>query len=434
MKPSFKLTTGLLAIGFLFSIQTVEAQILDKLKKKAERTVERKLEQKTEKETGKVMDSVLDTDSKKKSDSKKQEPKKKESDKQVIEKSKNKVSLEEEGNNDVGFKRGSKILYSDDFSKDAVGDFPAKWDATVGGEVKKLKGHDNKFLKVPAKSVISLQTTKAFPTNFTVEFDVIIPEDIPIKMAAMGLGAKVPSSVDYMLTDEENFSIMFSASQYQKDALKFGTNNKELGYTYKELLYNIPYNQVFHVAFEINGRRIRVYVDNKKMIDLPTTYRPEFSKTFFVSAVTSGDAKTLENYFYISNVVIAETGTDLRSSVMKDLIEKGNFTTSNIRFASGSDKIDLSSKDILNEIGEAMQDNPEAKFMIVGHTDSDGDTQANQELSQKRAAAVKNYLVSNFSIDASHLKTSGKGESMPLNANKTAEEKAQNRRVEFIKQ
>ena len=96
--------------------------------------------------------------------------------------------------------------------------------------------------------------------------------------------------------------------------------------------------------------------------------------------------------------MIAATGEDLRSSVLKDLIEKGNFTTNEIHFASGSDKLQVSSNDILNQIGEAMQNNPSIKFKIIGHTDSDGDSSSNQILSEKRAESVKDYLISNFNI------------------------------------
>jgi outer membrane protein OmpA-like peptidoglycan-associated protein len=55
------------------------------------------------------------------------------------------------------------------------------------------------------------------------------------------------------------------------------------------------------------------------------------------------------------------------------------------------------------------------------------------ELSKKRAAAVKDLLVSEFGIDASRLETEGKGETQPIADNKTKEGKTSNRRVEFIK-
>ena len=73
------------------------------------------------------------------------------------------------------------------------------------------------------------------------------------------------------------------------------------------------------------------------------------------------------------------------------------------------------------------------KVKIVGHTDADGDDKANMDLSKRRAAAGKNYLVNELDIAAGNIETDGKGEGQPADKNTTAEGKANNRRVEFIK-
>ena len=71
---------------------------------------------------------------------------------------------------------------------------------------------------------------------------------------------------------------------------------------------------------------------------------------------------------------------------------------------------------------------------IVGHTDSDGSEENNMKLSKNRAEAVKNALVSVYGIDSGRLTSEGRGESEPVGDNNTPDGKAQNRRVEFIKQ
>ena len=80
-----------------------------------------------------------------------------------------------------------------------------------------------------------------------------------------------------------------------------------------------------------------------------------------------------------------------------------------------------------------MKDNASVKVKVLGHTSSDGDDNANLELSRKRATAVREMLVNEFNIDASRIDTEGKGETQPVADNKTREGKALNRRVEFIK-
>ena len=108
-------------------------------------------------------------------------------------------SLEETTNEpETPFERGGRIIFSDDFEKDAVGDFPAKWNTSKSGEVKKLKGFDNKFLKIGDGAVVNIQLTKALPVNFTAEFDLVVPGDIPMRMASVGFGAKA-APISWML-------------------------------------------------------------------------------------------------------------------------------------------------------------------------------------------------------------------------------------------
>ena len=71
------------------------------------------------------------------------------------------------------------------------------------------------------------------------------------------------------------------------------------------------------------------------------------------------------------------------------------------------------------------------QLIIEGHTDSDGTTEHNQILSEKRAESVKLYLVSE-GISSSRLFTEGYGESVPVAPNTTSTGKAQNRRVELV--
>jgi outer membrane protein OmpA-like peptidoglycan-associated protein len=88
---------------------------------------------------------------------------------------------------------------------------------------------------------------------------------------------------------------------------------------------------------------------------------------------------------------------------------------------------------IIRQIYQVLQQDGEIKLKIVGHTDSDGDEAMNLELSKRRSQSVKNELNKTFGIDKAILDTDGEGESQPLVLNTSAEGKAKNRRVEFIK-
>ena len=129
-----------------------------------------------------------------------------------------------------------------------------------------------------------------------------------------------------------------------------------------------------------------------------------------------------------SNIRLATGNANPKS----DITTKKKFVTQNIFFDVNSDVIRPNSYAILKQIAESIQ-SIEGNIKIVGHTDSDGKDTDNLILSQKRAESVKRALVNEFGIDANKLTTEGKGESVPLNKNANASEKAQNRRVEFIK-
>jgi outer membrane protein OmpA-like peptidoglycan-associated protein len=87
----------------------------------------------------------------------------------------------------------------------------------------------------------------------------------------------------------------------------------------------------------------------------------------------------------------------------------------------------------LKGIADVLNENPEVKVKIVGHTDSDGADAANLDLSKRRGGAVKAELVKSFGIDASRLEADGMGETQPVASNDTPANKALNRRVELIK-
>jgi OOP family OmpA-OmpF porin len=79
---------------------------------------------------------------------------------------------------------------------------------------------------------------------------------------------------------------------------------------------------------------------------------------------------------------------------------------------------------------ETLKKHPSLKIEISGHTDSKGNDAYNVDLSQRRADAVKQYMVER-GIDASRIETRGAGENEPIASNATRPGRAQNRRIEF---
>jgi len=187
--------------------------------------------------------------------------------------------------------------------------------------------------------------------------------------------------------------------------------------------FTFKFGQKYHVAFWIQKLRVRMYIDESKIMDLPRGLKPKYKYNIF-RMETLEDAKPL-----IGNFRIAAGLPDMRNKLLKD----GKFISYGVLFDVNSDKIKPESNATLKELADILKENPALRINIVGHTDSDGDDASNLDLSKRRSASVKTELSGKFGIDASRLETDGKGESAPLAPNDSAVNKAKNRRVEFIK-
>ena len=115
------------------------------------------------------------------------------------------------------------------------------------------------------------------------------------------------------------------------------------------------------------------------------------------------------------------------------LNEKGSVALHGILFDTGQATIRDESKGDLQAIGDLLKQQPALRLEIQGHTDNVGAADANRRLSAARAAAVKQYLVTNHGVPADRLTTSGFGDAKPVADNTTESGRAQNRRVELVR-
>ena len=117
-------------------------------------------------------------------------------------------------------------------------------------------------------------------------------------------------------------------------------------------------------------------------------------------------------------------------AVKKDVLKVFKQALHGIQFDTGKSTIKSVSYGVLNMVVDIMKNNPDYNLVIAGHTDSQGNDDFNMTLSDKRAAAVRQYLIDK-GVDDSRLQSIGYGETKPVATNKTAKGRAQNRRVEF---
>jgi OOP family OmpA-OmpF porin len=311
--------------------------------------------------------------------------------------------------NRYDFVPGDKVLVFDDFSDTDVGEYPAKWTIKGGGgnSLEVVQVGDRRFLKSRyspkdqgwAQTWLRYEIKGDMPKNFTIEYD-------------MDLGGPT--------------GFMFSKwGGYGGQAVKIhasdGTQVRSSNANGK-----LPVKTgVQHVAIAVSGTQVKVYVAGERVLSDPDgVVRPisrlgiEFEQPY----QAEGDHQM------ITNVRIAEGGKPAKQM----LAGEGRIVTHGILFDTGSDVIKPESGPTLRSILALLNEDPGLKFAIEGHTDDQGGPKVNGPLSERRAAAVKAWLVKQ-GIDAGRLTSKGLGQSKPIDSNETAEGRANNRRVEFVK-
>ena len=140
-------------------------------------------------------------------------------------------------------------------------------------------------------------------------------------------------------------------------------------------------------------------------------------------------------YYYQTIVTSKEMKQEVTAdaSSLKDEIEKsGHVAVYGIHFDTGKATIQADSADTLNQVVALLQQNPDLKLRVEGHTDNQGSAASNQVLSEKRAQAVIAWLVAH-GVDAARLKAQGYGQTKPVADNSSDDGRAKNRRVELAK-
>ncbi|MBA4407958.1 MAG: OmpA family protein [Bacteroidota bacterium] len=314
---------------------------------------------------------------------------------------------------------GEKVIFYDDFSQNAVGDFPALWFSNGSGEVVTLNNYPGNWMQITANGCYyperDLQTTE----NFTVEFDLIpgsasfevgfflVAGDIKSPMEGGAIPGK--AGVKTNITDHTVYFSGYANGAYTLDG------NKEM---------QLKGTEKMHLSYWVQKQRLRIYINETKVIDSPRLM-PAGYKYNMLRFEMGGETKP-----YIANFRVAAGLPDTRNK----LITEGKLVTYGIYFDVNKDVVKPESYGTLKDIAAVLNEVPDVKVKIVGHTDSDGQDAANLDLSKRRAASVKAELAKSFGVNSDRQVTDGMGESQPVAPNDTPVNKALNRRVEFIKQ
>lgn len=334
------------------------------------------------------------------------------------------------------FVPGGNVLVFEDFSQDAPGDFPAKWNTNASGEIVTADGRSGNWLRLNNTGVYMPEYIKNLPENFTLEFDLLCNPDFRYAASPLYFAiASLPTPKDYVVWQEgwggrKGFLTWVlptsPTGKSGKAGYRYYNDNGEDGGERETSHFFAPEKNKVRVSISRQKSRVRVYLDEEKIVDLAKALNPGDYNALVFALNTQ---KTAPDQYLLSNIRLAVGAPDTRNK----LLAEGKFVTTGILFDIASDRILPASYGVLKEIATALQSQPSVKVRIAGHTDSDGDAAANKSLSEQRAGAVKKALEKEFGIAPDRLQTAGKGEDEPVGDNKTTAGKAQNRRVEFVK-
>jgi len=182
-----------------------------------------------------------------------------------------------------------------------------------------------------------------------------------------------------------------------------------------------------HIRILMDSAYLKMYVNERRMFNIPEF---KFRRDSVILTHVFGSPEDNMAVF-ITSIRVAESETDV---LYDALSAKGRWSTQGILFATGKAELQPESRPVLKEIAATLKDHGDLKILIEGHTDNVGSSASNLALSDARAAAVKAALVADFGIAADRMSTKGFGDSKPSVPNATAVGRAQNRRVEIVKQ
>jgi outer membrane protein OmpA-like peptidoglycan-associated protein len=321
------------------------------------------------------------------------------------------------------FVPGSVVIFEDNLQGEKMGEFPSKWDLIENNaEVAKMNGKMAiKFEHGSNTSITPLikdGNKKYLPEVYTLEFDFFV--------------SATEAHSAYILHQETEqdwvSEIFFNHDNINWRVIKPNGDQTDGNAPTESFIKQNSWN---HFALSFNKRALKVYINNHRVMNIPNAKAPSW---FYIRTEFWED-----HVDYITNVRLAKGGVELyqqnaqtMTAIEKAIAETGKFVTNNILFDTGKATLKQESMAEIQKVADYMKKNPKARFEVQGHTDNQGSDKVNDPLSQQRAEAIVAALVK-MGYDEFNLKAVGKGSHEPVADNKTAEGRAKNRRVEFIK-
>jgi OOP family OmpA-OmpF porin len=313
------------------------------------------------------------------------------------------------------FVPGQRTIFFTDFTEDEVGNFPQRLEFKTGSmEVVEFEG-GQRALKASSSSDLIIPLPEALPQKFTIEIDVISRNSRGVAANTFELAGGKD------IRDDKFTQIGWGHNGF---GMSGGGVSMDVQATDAQVQRYI--GKPASIRLLADGKALKLYADEKRLANVPNASFKR-DKALFLRLQARDDDK---DAVYVTRIRVAES----EKSIYDELNAKGRWATQGILFNTGKSDIRPESTPTLKQIAATLKAHPELKVEIQGHTDNVGKADANLKLSQARAEAVKQSLSSEYGVSADQLTAKGYGDTKPAGDNKTAEGRANNRRVELVKQ
>lgn len=313
------------------------------------------------------------------------------------------------------FVPGNKVLFYTDFSEDRVGNFSRAL-KYVNGPAEVIERDGVKMLRSTGRSTMLINMGSALPQRFTLEIDILATTPLLNGMLAIEGGREL---------DRGNKSAEVSWSPNSTFIIGGGQDASMSSKSIAEEVQRTIVGAVTHIRVLMDESYFKMYMNERRLYNIPEL---QFARAAEVRLLVIGSE---DNPTFITGIRVAESETDV---LYDALSTKGRWATQGILFETGKADLKPESRPVLKEIAAALKQHADLRILIEGHTDNVGTSAANLVLSDGRAAAVKAALVADHGVPADRLTTKGFGDTKPSAPNTTATGRAQNRRVEIVKQ
>jgi OmpA-OmpF porin, OOP family len=294
------------------------------------------------------------------------------------------------------FVPGTKTFFFEDFRSDAIGNFPRRYEFS-DGNIELVTFRDRPWLRFAGTGRMWVPLPAVLPQRYTIEMDY---------WGEQGECWVYPNG---KLSDGYRLEFNAGASGGAVTPNGSAENTQR----------SDQFGKIHQWRVLVDGNYAKVYVNATRVANVPNFNVERATRIGFYCDASMA----------LGAIRIAESGRKLYEALESD----GRVATQGIYFDTGSDQIRPESAPTLKEIAAMLTDHAELRLGIEGHTDNVGAAAANLDLSKRRAAAVKAYLVGTLHVDAARLEATGLGATKPAQPNTTPEGRQTNRRVELVK-